>query len=258
MIEIKLYLAVLKWVIHKNNRNDKYLLTFKEIIKNLTNLLLKLFIKRCRNLSYISLDTLKFDDIKFAIECEYLFNNNELLRLKIIKISEIYNKIHLINSLINNCKSIEEIIIILLDKDLTSIVDLIAELVRQQVCLQKFICHYTSLSTLILDVTSIVDAALIVIKTYDNLLHIEFTRCQFGNEITLFKFSCFRNFMLTLKDCKIHKKYGNDLYEYIDDYFSFISNYFNYISITSTLSFDFDESKKTNTIVVTTTILSGI
>jgi hypothetical protein len=218
----------------------------------LTCELLKLFVKKCNKLLYISIDSTKFENIIFSQTFNNCFqfnkyNDNSFSRIKSINIGEIYNKKCFIKYLNIKCNLIEEIIIRLSDNDSKCTIDgLLEELIIKQKYLKRFFCN--SSVNLSLNASKIIEALIYKEnESYRKLSYIEFSRCQFDNEINLFRFSCFRNFKFVLIDCKLYNNESNN-FVYLNE--NFITDYFNYIP--EIINFDFDEDKKSNTIMLRT------
>lgn len=251
---LELYNAVLNWTVNKiliNEMKKKISISKVEIYEKsyyLSYELLKLFIQKCINLFYISLDSTKFENI-YIPQKSMLFENcfkfdNSLISIKTIRIGEIHNKENFVKFLSKQCYSIKEIFIKLSDKDSKcKIGKLLEGLIIKQKFLKNFHCN--SSINFPLNATRIIKA--LFNNDNNHLSYVEFSQCLFDNEINLFKFSCLSNFKFVLIECKVFNNESNN-FDYLDE--NFITNYFNYIP--EIVDFNFDEDKKSNTIVVTT------
>lgn len=251
-----LFITVINWTANKYFINEnKKLNQTREIEINeksyyLTCELLKLFVKNCTKLSFISIDSTKYENIISSQTFNNCFqfnkyNCNSFSQIKSVNIGEIYNKVCFIKYLSIKCNLIEEIIIRLSDNDSKCMIDgILKELIIKQKYLKKFFCISSVNSSF--NATRIIEA--LNYKEYEyyrNLSYIEFSRCQFDNEINLFRISCFNNLKFILINCKLYNS-ESDNYDILDE--NFITNYFNYIP--ENINFDFDEDKKSNTIIL--------
>jgi len=228
---MNLNITVSNWI-SNNKFFDKDKMTFQVTYK-----LFELFVKNCKNLISISLDTKSF---KFSHRLEYLRFSS--LNLKFLKLGKINNKDIIIKNLINTCKLIEEINITLLESDPSNIIDIISQLVSKQKYLRKF--YYNSLLISKFKTTTLIEALLNIKRNSGNLAYIELCQCHFDGDIILYKFSCFMNLTIVINNCKMLFKNN---YEFIND--DFIDKYFEY-SPPKTDVFKFDDNKKTNTIII--------